>query len=73
MEIEVVVVPNAKVPSIIKLSELDYKVKVNAKAIEGKANARLIEMLSNYFWVPKSRIRILRGLNGRRKSIGIDI
>jgi hypothetical protein len=71
MRIKVTVTPNAKVPEIAKLGSNDYRVKVNARASEGKANLRLIEMLSDYFNVPKSRVRILRGLKGRSKEIEI--
>lgn len=71
MEITVVVTPNARVPVIVKLGANSYKAKVNAPATEGRANARLVEMLAEHFHVPMSRVRILRGIAGRKKTIGI--
>lgn len=65
-------VPNAKAPKIVKLGERDYKVKVNARAAEGKANKRLIEILAEYFDVPESRVRIVRGLAGRKKVVRVE-
>jgi len=69
MKINVTVTPNAKVSAVVKLDESNYKVKVNAPATEGRANKRLVEVLADYFSVPKSRIRIMKGLNSRKKII----
>jgi hypothetical protein len=71
MRINVTVTPNAKVPEIIRLGDNDYRVKVNARASEGRANLRLIEMLAEHFDVSKSRIRILSGLNHRQKTVEV--
>ncbi|HUY70286.1 MAG TPA: DUF167 domain-containing protein [Candidatus Baltobacteraceae bacterium] len=71
MIIKVAVTPNARVPSIVMVDEYNYRAKVDARAMDGKANIRLIEMLAERFGVPKSHIRILKGLTGRTKSIEI--
>lgn len=42
--IEVKVIPNAKKQEIIKKENL-YRIKVNAQAIEGKANKAVIKIL----------------------------
>jgi hypothetical protein len=70
-QINVKVVPNAKAAAVIRVDELNYKIKVNAPPIEGKANKRLIEILAEHFNVPKSSIRIIRGLASNNKIIGI--
>lgn len=71
MEIRVRVVPNAKASSIEKVGENEYRIRVNAKAAGGKANARLVEMLAEYFMVSKSRIRIASGAASRRKTMEV--
>lgn len=71
MEISVRVTPNARLPGVVKADDGSYNVKVNAPAREGKANQRLIEILAAHFDVPKSRIRIVKGLNGRNKVVEI--
>ena len=38
----------------------------------GRANGAVIELLSKYFDVPKSRIKIIKGLTGRDKIVTID-
>jgi hypothetical protein len=73
MRISVTVTPNAKAPSVVGLGGSSYKVKVNAPASEGKANARLVEILAEHFNTSKSRIRILQGLNSRSKVVEIAI
>ena len=46
-------------------------VKVNAPAKEGKANKKLVEILSKHFSKPKSSIRIVKGLTSKNKVIEI--
>ena len=72
MEILVMVVPNSKNFEVIKIDDKSYKIRVDAPAIEGKANKRLIEILSCYFNVPKSSIKIVKGNRSRKKIIRIE-
>jgi len=69
MRIQVKTQPGAKKAEVIKLSEGDYKIRVNAKAIDGAANIRLIEILAEHFQVPFSAIRIVSGATSREKVI----
>jgi hypothetical protein len=71
LDINVIVTPNSKVPSVTKLGENSYKVKVNAKAAEGKANERLISIIAKYFNVSKSKVRIVSGANSRKKIVSV--
>lgn len=72
MKLNIVATPNSKNSEVIKIDESNYKVKVNAPASEGKANKRLIELLSDYFNVSKSSIKILKGSKSRNKIVNID-
>jgi len=49
-----------------------YKVYVSVPPVEGRANQRIIELLSEYFKVKKSRITIISGLKSKEKTIQID-
>lgn len=48
------------------------KLRLAARAVDGKANAALIEFLAAHYHVPKSRIRIASGLKSRQKRVIID-
>ena len=71
MQISVIVVPNSKKFEVVKIDEENYKIRVDAPAVGGKANKRLVEILSVYFDVNKSCISIIRGNKTRKKIIKI--
>jgi uncharacterized protein (TIGR00251 family) len=52
-------------------SEKTLVVKIRQKPIDGEANRGLIEALSEFFDVPKSRIIILHGHTSREKVVEI--
>jgi uncharacterized protein len=69
--LSVTVKPNAKSATITKLSDTEYRVSVHAPAEDGKANRAVIELLAEYFCVPKSAIKIVRGQFARKKWVEI--
>jgi uncharacterized protein (TIGR00251 family) len=69
--IYVKVIPKSSTSKVEKLSEKEYKVKLNSPPIDGKANKELIELLSEYFSIPKSNIVIQSGMNSKNKVIKI--
>jgi uncharacterized protein len=71
MLIRVSVTPKAKKAEVTKLDEHNYEVKIDEIAREGRANARLIELLSEYFNVSKSSIRIIKGAKSRDKIVQV--
>lgn len=48
------------------------KVKLTAPPVEGEANEQLIEVLSDYFKIKKSAIKIIRGQASKNKTVEID-
>ncbi len=72
MEISVSVIPNAKSKGIEKLSDGKYKARVDAPAEGGRANARLVEMLAEYFNVRRTNVRIISGMKNKNKTVSID-
>jgi hypothetical protein len=72
MRINVKVTPNAKRPMVLRIDDGNYRVKVDARAVEGKANDRLTELLAEHFGVSRSRVRIIRGVGSRNKVIEVS-
>lgn len=70
MRIDVKVVPNAR-QAKVKEEQGRLKVYVTAPAVDGKANAALIETLAEHFHVRKSAIAIVRGETSREKVVEI--
>ncbi|MGH8669398.1 MAG: DUF167 domain-containing protein [Burkholderiales bacterium] len=48
------------------------KVRLAARAVDGKANEALIEFLTAHYKVPKRSVRITAGLKSRQKRVVID-
>ncbi len=72
MLIKVKVKPNAKKEEIKKIEEDYYEVRTTAVPEKGKANKRVIEIISKHLKIPKSRIRIVKGETSREKLIEVD-
>jgi len=51
--------------------EGNLKIKVKAPPVRGRANQEVIELLADYYHLPKSQIQIVKGLNNRKKVIKI--
>lgn len=70
MKISVTVKPRAREEKVEK-TDNGYIIYVREPAEENKANRALIEVLSEYFGVSKSKISILSGLKSRHKIVEI--
>ncbi len=71
MKISVRVKTNARKNEVQKIYENNYLVSVSVPPVEGKANERVIELLSRYFKRPKRSIVILKGETSKSKIIEI--
>ncbi len=72
MIINVKVFPNSKNKKIVKNGD-EIKVYLKSKPERGKANRELIDVLSKYFKVEKSKIRIIKGEKSRRKVVEVNM
>lgn len=72
MTIEVKVLPKSGRDQIRGFANGILKVRVSAPPIEGKANERLIELISRTMEVPRSNITIIKGRTSRIKTISIE-
>jgi uncharacterized protein (TIGR00251 family) len=71
MRISANVSPKSVIPGIERLGENTFKIKVKAPPEKGEANKETVAMIADYFHVPKSKVRILRGHTARIKIIEI--
>lgn len=75
MKISVHVKPGSRKESIEWVENLfgekTLVVKIREKPVDGEANRGLIEALSNFLDIPKSRVQIIRGHTSREKVVEI--
>jgi hypothetical protein len=72
MKIFVSVKPKSKIKKIEKTNENQFYVWVKEAPIKGKANKAVIDLLAEYFKVPKNCIKIISGKSCRKKIIKIE-
>jgi uncharacterized protein (TIGR00251 family) len=63
--------PGAKRNEVIRWVEGVWHIKIAAPPVEGKANEKLIDYLSEILGIPRSRITIEKGATGKRKLVGV--
>jgi uncharacterized protein (TIGR00251 family) len=72
IRLKVRVIPNARKNAVVGFTGDEIRLKIKAPAVDGKANAALIEYLAELANVPRSRIAIKAGEKARTKIIEID-
>jgi hypothetical protein len=63
--------PKASRDEITGVQDDRLKIRITAPPVDGKANAHLIRYLSDALDVPRSRIELLNGDTGKRKTLRI--
>ena len=71
MLLSVRVSTNSDKPGVEKAGEGQFKVHVRAKPLGGRANAEVCRRLADYFGVPVSAVRVVRGASNNKKTIEI--
>lgn len=56
----------------MQLESGSFLVKTNAAPVDGKANQRIIELLSDFLNVPKSRFELVSGHRSKKKIFSIS-
>lgn len=64
--------PGSRQAGIEKLGEAEYRVRVVAPPEKGQANREVVAALADYFGLPASRIRIVRGEKSRIKLVALE-
>ena len=73
MRISVRVKPNSKQELVEQISDVGFVVRVREKALEGRANAATVNLLSAHFNIARSSIHIIKGLKSRTKIFDISL
>ena len=73
MYIKVTAIPRAKKSEIVELSKDHLKVRLLSPPIKNRANKELTELLADYYGIPKSAVKIIRGEHSREKFVEISI
>ncbi|HQQ75074.1 MAG TPA: DUF167 family protein [Pseudomonadales bacterium] len=63
--------PKASRDEIIGIQDDRLKIRITAPPVDGKANTHLIRFLSDLLDVPRTRIELLNGDTGKRKTLRI--
>jgi Uncharacterized conserved protein len=71
VRIKVKVKPGASENEVKKIDEYLYEVRTTTIPEKGKANEKVIELLSDFFDVPKSKIKIIKGQASREKEVEV--
>ena len=76
MKLKVRVIPNAKKTEFSGIREGELVLRLNAPALEGKANKAALEFVSRYFEVSKTSVSLISGEKSRHKIfeiVGLDL
>lgn len=69
--IQIKVIANAK-KAEVKETEEGLKVKVNAPAVNNKANKAVVAILADYFSVKAKQVKITSGIHNPNKTVEIE-
>lgn len=72
MKINVKVKPAAGENKVEKVDETNYKVSVKSPPVGGAANREVVEVLADYFHVPRSKVYISFGYKYKNKVVEIN-
>jgi uncharacterized protein len=72
MKLKVTVKPNARKNEVIRNADGSLLIRVAVPPVEGKANEKVIEVLSEYLNKPKRSLSIVSGFKGKNKLIEVD-
>ncbi len=67
--LKVHVVPNARQASVVRMDDATFEVRVDERAERGRANRRLLELMSEHLGVPRSKLALVRGATSRDKTV----
>lgn len=72
MKIQAIIKPNSRHNEGVVLTGDVYEVRVKVPAVEGKANARAMELLAKHFGVTKVSAKLVRGAKSKHKIFEIE-
>lgn len=72
LKIQVQVKTKSSFEKIEQIDSTNFIVKVSVPPVDGKANERIVELLSKHFKVPKSKIHLILGMKSKIKVFEIE-
>ena len=72
MYIKAIVTAGAKKENFVVVSPDNFKISTKEKAEKNMANKKVIELLSSYFNISKSKIRIINGHHHPHKLLVVE-
>jgi uncharacterized protein (TIGR00251 family) len=72
MRLHIKVKPNSREDEVALEPDGAISVRIKAPPVDGKANKYLMVFLAEYFGLPRSRVRLLKGETNQFKVIEID-
>lgn len=63
--------PNQRFNKVERMGE-EWRIRLRAPAVDGRANEALVEFLSEVLEIPRSRITLRKGHTARLKCLEID-
>jgi len=73
MQISVKLHPKSSKREIKKVSNSEYEIYVHSVPTKNAANMEMIEVVSEHFKVPKSKIVVTKGSRSKQKILSIGI
>jgi len=65
--------PRSKKEGVKEITKDYFEVRVNQPPEKGRANERIAELLAEYFKVPKSRVKLVKGETSKEKVFEIEL
>ena len=72
MKLAVRVIPNARRSEFSGRRDGEVVLRLNAPAVEGKANKAAVEFIAKYFGIARSRVTLVNGEKTRHKVFELD-
>lgn len=67
--LSVKVIPRSSRNQIEVDSEVDFRIKVTSPPVDGAANQAIIELISSYFHLARSRVEVIGGQKSKHKRL----
>ncbi len=72
-KLNIKVIPRSSRNEIVGIMpDATLKVKLTAPPVDGEANKELVKLLAKHFDIPKSKIKIAKGVTSKNKTIHIE-
>jgi uncharacterized protein (TIGR00251 family) len=72
MKLAVRVIPNARRTEFSGRRDGEVVLRLNAPAVEGKANKAAVEFIAKYFGIARSRVTLVNGEKTRHKVFELE-